>query len=261
MAPWAWIAAGYGVLLAVAALSLRGVARRPVVVVAALAYALVALGAGTLAASLWVQLLVPGGLVLAGYWLSGLFFRDPQPWLEQWLVGSDRRVFAATKLDRWLQASPSWVLELLEASYTADYIVIAAGAFIVAPAGAAAIGWYWTLVLGAELTCYAALPVLRSRPPRVIEAPGVIARRAPLLRQLNEAILNRGSVHANTLPSGHVAGAVVAALAVMSVSLSTGWILLGVAGVIALAAVAGRYHYAVDCIAGAIVAVVVWRLV
>jgi hypothetical protein len=261
MAPWGWIAATYGGFLLLAAIGLRGVGRRAVVAAAAAAYALIALGAGTLRGNFWIELLVPGGLLLGGYWLSGFFFRDPQPWLEQWLMGSDRRLFAVTRLDRWLLRSPRWVLELLEASYTADYVVIAAGAFIVAPAGAAAVGWYWTLVLGAELACYGALPLLRSRPPRVLEAPGVIARRAPVLRRVNEAILNRASVQANTLPSGHVAGAVVAALAVMSVSLSTGWILMGVASVIALAAVAGRYHYAVDCVAGAIVAIVVWRLV
>jgi membrane-associated phospholipid phosphatase len=62
-------------------------------------------------------------------------------------------------------------------------------------------------------------------------------------------------VQANTIPSGHVAGAVAAGLAVISVSATAGWVLLGLALMIAVSAVVGRYHYAVDCVLGALVAV------
>jgi membrane-associated phospholipid phosphatase len=182
-------------------------------------------------------------------------FRDPQPWLEKWLEQTDHAVFTRLGVNRLLRTAPRWILELLEASYTADYLVVAAAALISASAGVGAISRYWTIVLAAELACYGALPFLRSRPPRALEVPGVMAQRAPRLRWLNTAILDRASVQANTIPSGHVAGAVAAALAVMSVSATAGWILMGMAVAIIASAIAGRYHYAVDCVLGAVVAV------
>ncbi len=259
MALWAVTAGVYGAVLTVAALAMP-IARRPIAAAVCAAYALVAVGAGTLRSWFWVQLVVPGLLLLVGYWLSGFFFRDPQPWLERLLLESDRRLFRAIAVDRWLARAPTWVLEFLEASYTADYIVVAAGAIVTAFAGTDALVSYWSLVLTSELGCYLALPWLRSRPPRALESFGVMAMRAPLLRRLNVVILERASVHANTLPSGHVAGAVAAALAVMSVQPAAGWLLLLLASVIALGAVAGRYHYGVDCAAGASVALVIWLL-
>src|SRR5688500_10606110 len=102
MAPWGWVATVYGLVLACAALGLKGVPRRPLVATLCLAYALLAAGAATLVNSFWIHLLVPGGLLLTGYWLSGLFFRDPQPWLERWLLKSDRAVFEALRVDRML---------------------------------------------------------------------------------------------------------------------------------------------------------------
>jgi hypothetical protein len=80
------------------------------------------------------------------------------------------------------------------------------------------------------------------------------------MRKLNTTILHHASVQANTLPSGHVSGAVAAALGVMAVDPVAGWGLMGVAGLIAIAAIAGRYHYVVDCVAGAVVAATFWSL-
>jgi membrane-associated phospholipid phosphatase len=253
MAAWGWIAGGYGVFLMLTAISLSQVPRRAVAIAGTAAYACVAFGAATLP-NFWVHLFVPGGLLLAGYWLSGLLFGIPQAWLERWLDATDRWTFASLRVDHWLRAAPMWMLELLEAAYVADYVVVGAGAIISAAAGHEVVSRYWTIVLAAELACYAALPFLRSRPPRSIEAPGVIARRAPLVRRLNVAILDRASVQANTIPSGHVAGAVAAALAVMFVSATAGSILLVIAVLVSVSAVVGRYHYAVDCALGALVA-------
>lgn len=259
------IAGGYGALLAVTALWLAArrtdvLARRaPVAAVSCAAYALVAIGLATLD-TFWVHLLAPGALLLGAYWLSGPFFRDPQIWLESWLLRSDRSTFETLRVDAWLRRAPRWMLELLEASYTADYIVVGGGAILTAPYGAEAVSRYWTIVLAAELTCYAALPFLRSRPPRALEPPGVIAERAPLLRALNTAILDRASVQANTLPSGHVAGAAAATLAIMPISPAAGLVFLAMTALIGISATVGRYHYAVDCALGAVVALAAWAI-
>jgi hypothetical protein len=258
MALWGWVAGAYGAFLALTAIAPTSVSRRAVLFTACLAYS----GAAIAAASLphfWIQLLVPAALLLTGYWLSGLFFTTPQPWLERWLAAIDRASFERFNVNRLLDAAPLWFLELLEAAYVADYAVVAAGAIIGAAAGGEHISRYWSIVLAAELACYAALPYLRSRPPRVIEPAGVIEMRRPRLRRLNTAILDRASVHANTVPSGHVAGAVAAALATFSVSVLAGVVLMVCAVLITVSAIVGRYHYTVDCALGAAVgAIAAW---
>lgn len=259
MAPWAMIAAGYGAALAGCALGLR-VPHRVLTASACIAYLLLALGAGTLRENIWVGLSAPAALLLGGYWLSGLLFHAPQSGLERWLLESDRAVFRAIALDSALQRAPLWTLELLEACYASVYLLITAGAIAAGMAGLQTLEHFWTLVLGAELACYVWLPWLRTRPPRALEPPGVIARRSPWLRRLNGVVLDAGSVQANTLPSGHVAGATAAALALLPVSLPLASVGLIAAAAIAFAATAGRYHYAVDCAAGALVAVLAWSV-
>ena len=259
MAGWGIVAGVYGLALAISALA-QPIHRRAIALVACIAYALIAVGAGTLVSWLWVQLLVPGALLLGGYWLSGFFFRDPQPWLERFLRESDAAVFRTLGLSNALARAPRWTLDLLEASYAADYVVVGVGAIVAAIAGLEAVSRYWTLVLVSELACYVALPWLRSRPPRILEGPGIIEQRAPRLRRLNLAILNRASVHANTLPSGHVAGAVAAALAIWPLNATAGAILLVVAVLIAIAAAVCRYHYVIDCVTGAVIALVAWTI-
>jgi hypothetical protein len=257
---WGVAAGLYGVVLAFAALT-QPIRRRNVAFAASLAYALAAIGAGTLVENFWINLFVPGALLLIGYWLCGLYFRAPQAWLEQWLLRIDHRCGA----ERWMSALPRPIAELLELSYALDYVVVGGGAIYAATFGLDAVTSYWALVLTAELASFAPLPWLRSRPPRAIEAvPGTRSLqfapkrgrsgRPPYLRRLNTAILDNASVQANTLPSGHVSGAVAAALAIWTFDPAVGTGLLGMAGAIAIAAIAGRYHYVVDCVAGAAVA-------
>jgi membrane-associated phospholipid phosphatase len=82
----------------------------------------------------------------------------------------------------------------------------------------------------------------------------------PVIRRLNSAILDRGSIQANTVPSGHAAGAVATALAVADVMPLAGVVFLIVAAGIVAATVLGRYHYLVDSILGVAVAVGAWYL-
>jgi hypothetical protein len=254
---WAIAAAIYGLVLAVAAVT-HPIRRRSIAFAAALAYSLVALGAGTLISAFWVQLLVPGGLLLLGYWLSGLFFRDSQPWLERWLLSIDRAIGA----DRWMRTLPAPIGTLLEACYTSVHLIVGGAAIYMATFGSERVGKYWALVLAAALASYAPLPWLRSRPPRVADRRGNTPGSAEpdVVRRLNVSILDVASIQANTLPSGHVSSAVAAAFAVMAEDPVTGGGLMVMAGLIAVAAVAGRYHYAVDCVAGAAVASALWSL-
>ena len=257
MTIWGIAAGVYGLVLAFAAVT-KPIARRQVALAAALAYAVVGFGAATLV-GFWANVCVPGVLLLAGYWLSGMFFRNPQPRLEERLLAIDQAVGA----DHWLDRMPHWLSGLLEASYAAVYVVVGGGAIFAATAGIDAVAYYWSLVLTSELACYVTLPWLPSRPPRLLE-PSVrtdVARGTTRIRRLNAIILDNASVQANTLPSGHVAGAVAAALGVMPIVATVGWAVMGVAGLIAVAAAAGRYHYVLDCATAAGVALAVWSLI
>ncbi|MEZ5288573.1 MAG: hypothetical protein R2712_27955 [Vicinamibacterales bacterium] len=79
---------------------------------------------------------------------------------------------------------------------------------------------HWRVVFAAVLSCYGLLPSgcsagLRASWP----LPRPDAARPGPLRRLNERILSAGSIQANTIPSGHAAGAVAIGLAVWSVFL------------------------------------------
>lgn len=272
-----WGVAGglYGLALAASGLA-RPVARRGAALAWALAFAIVSLAAGWAAAvawpdaEFWIQLFAPGALLLAGYWISGLFIHAPQPWLERALLAADRAVGA----DRWQAAMPRALGELLELAYAAVYPLVAGAAvYVAASAPPAALAAYWTLVVGSGLASYAAIPWLRCRPPRVVETlssaggsepcasrEGHRTRRHLALRRLNTVILDRASIQANTVPSGHVACAAAAAMSVMSVDPAAGVVVSAAAIAIAAGAVAGRYHYLADCAAGVVVPLLVSSL-
>lgn len=65
MVVWGIVAGVYGLVLAAAAISLP-IPRRHVAAAVCGAYSLIAFGAGTLTSWFWIQLLVPGALLLCG---------------------------------------------------------------------------------------------------------------------------------------------------------------------------------------------------
>ena len=149
---------------------------------------------------------------------------------------------------------------VLEAAYLSVYPFIPAGAIVVLNTGAAgAVDRFWVVVLVAGFVCYGALPFLQTRPPRSIEGDTVGGKSAGV-RQLNLAILERGSIGVNTLPSGHASTAVAVALSVWSVAPGAGAVFALLAILIAVSTVVGRYHYAVDTVLGIAVGLVAWLL-
>jgi hypothetical protein len=207
------------------------------------------------------QVVLPALLLLVGYWLSGLFFIRPQPAVEAWLLRLDRLVLARIGTFEWSRALPRLLLEYLELNYLLVYALLPAGALVVALAGEPRdLARFWAVVLLAEFTCYAVLPWVQTRPPRVIEAASV-GPPALGVRRLNMAIAARASIQANTLPSGHAAGAVAAALCVAESSQAAGVVFTVMAVGISIATFVGRYHYLVDSILGALVAVTAWAVI
>lgn len=191
---------------------------------------------------------LPAMCILSGYWLSGAFFIAPMTTWERRLDALDRRLGIRAP-------GTSAVDGVLELAYLSVYLIIPAGfAWIYFSGAPVDVDRYWTPVVAAELGCYALLPWIQMRPPRALQA----VRGEPKVwwpRRVNLAVLDRGSIQANTFPSAHAAGAVATALAVTAVSSRAGVVFLIWALLIAIGSVTGRYHYAADAALG-----VVWAL-
>jgi hypothetical protein len=203
---------------------------------------------------------LPGAYMLAGYWLSGLFFLSPARGLESRLAAIDERLWTRLRLDAAIERAPRLALEYLELAYLVCYPLIPAALGALWAAGRSdRADAFWTVVLAAAFVCYAVLPWAATRPPRELERTmAAITRRPVAVRRLNLWILEHASIHANTFPSAHAATAFAAALAVVPLVPAAGVLIGIVAASIAAASVVGRYHYAADAGAGTVVAVLVW---
>jgi membrane-associated phospholipid phosphatase len=262
---WHEVALGYVSYMAVVSIARRDFAtgRAPLVIAAAVGWGAQALvvvfGRAELSPAL--QVVLPSIVLLTGYWLSGLFFVRPDPRIEHWLLSVDERVLMRPGVLSWFQQAPRLVSEYFELTYLLVYLAVPAGAVTLALGGHIdQIGRFWTIVLLAEFACYGMLPWIQTRPPRVFDTQAG-TRPHRTIRRLNHAIVNRASIQANTVPSGHAAGALATALAVGSPMPAAGAAFMVLAVCIAAATVLGRYHYLIDTLLGIIVAAVVWSVV
>jgi membrane-associated phospholipid phosphatase len=205
---------------------------------------------------------LPGGYLLVGYWTTGVLYRGPNAALEARLDSIDARLF--DRLGPLILRVPRVVLEFLEFAYLLCYPLVPAGLGVLYLSGQRArADAYWTLVLVSAFAAYGVLPWAGTRPPRALGCSPWIARWPVTMRRVNLRVLERGSIHVNTFPSGHTASAWAVALFLMTAPGAAWPVFTVLAAAIAVAAVVGRYHYAVDVAAGilvALVAFVVWRL-
>ena len=246
----------YFVYVAVVGLALPGLpSRRRQLAVGASVLGFALAAAATLADGFWLRsFFLPLLLLLVGYWASGTLWIGPDPRIERLLAAFDR----ALGLSQLSGRLPRLVLELLEASYVGVYALIPIALLLhVGYAADPDPHRFWTVVLVTDYICFAMLPWIQTRPPRALEP---VAQRASLLRSLNLGLLERTSIGVNTVPSGHAAEAMAIALLLMNAP--TPIALVGWAGAILVSAgaVAGRYHYLVDVLAGWVVAAVVFLL-
>jgi len=200
----------------------------------------------------------PGAGILVGYYTSGRFFVDPSPRVEAWLIGWDRRLLGdpATRFARW----PRALLAYLEIVYMGCFLLVPAGFGVLAAAGRADLAdRYWTIVAAAEFGAFAPLTLIQTRPPWLVERKAVLADRA--VHRAAAGMVERFTIRANTFPSGHVAGSLAVAFALIDPLPWVGAAALVLALTIAVATVVGRYHYVVDGVAGTLLAIAVWAAV
>lgn len=194
-----------------------------------------------------VRAWAPVAYLISGYWLPALLVTTTRNHrFEEWLIRSDRQ------MRQFLPAVP-WALgHVVELGYLLCYPLVPLAFGIVWLNGDVAdVERFWLTVLLAGYACYATLPWLVSRPPRL--QPGQSVRQEALA-QLNAHVLGRVSHRLNTFPSGHVAVAAAAAASVATVSIPAGAALAGIVAAISIGAAAGGYHYVIDVIFGLVVA-------
>jgi hypothetical protein len=241
-----FVAAGYFAYLATVALLRPVPARRKAQVVAVCVAAIAAI------ASIGMPHVVPVVYLLIGYWLPALLVSRPNVRAERWLLELDHRLLGADTLSDVEQKAPRPAIEYLELAYLLCYAVVPAGYVWLILAGFHAhVDRFWSIVLLAAFACYGVLPWLPTRAPRAVEGERTNWRSS--VRRLNLAVLSRGSVQWNTFPSGHTAASIATALAA-GAHMPVAGVVLGIIAVsIAVGSVVGRYHYAADAIAGAVV--------
>lgn len=217
--------------------------------------------------------LLPAVLILLAYRESGLLLRpDPFHHLDGIFIPWDRLLLQNEFVRAVLEAGAPWLQHYLEFAYLLCYPLVPLGfaAIYLAPRrsrssepaapGRRAIDDFWTTVLLATLFCYAIYPFFPLTPPRVLfhDVPG--PHIEPLLRKWNFWLLDHYSVQACIFPSGHVAAVTAVALAVRKHAPRLGTLFLFLAASVALATVYGRYHYAADAVAGALVGIAAHRI-
>lgn len=197
-------------------------------------------------------------LFLVPYWQTGQFFLGPNKEIQSRLL----------EIDYWLLpdvagrsgTAPNSIGFLLEMAYLSCYPLVPVAVLTVYAAGLRGkIGGFWLVLLIATYLCYAITPLVPALPPRALAEGGTSTSGQPSAgRKVNRWILSHGSIHAISFPSAHVASAFAIALVLLYYSHWIGAIFLVIAILISLGAVIGRYHYAADVLAGALVAVIVF---
>ncbi|MGH9142147.1 MAG: phosphatase PAP2 family protein [Vicinamibacterales bacterium] len=250
-----WIAVVYfGYLVMACWLPRLSLPRRGFIVAASTA---AAFGVWTIARSghEWLRQSAPLAYILSGYVLSGCLFASPSIPIEHWLMAWDRRLLGdpLTRFAGW----PRALVASLEIIYMGCFLLIPSGAALLVMTGhAPLVNRYWTMVMGAEFAAFAPLAFVQTRPPWALERKPELAD--PAIHRLASQMVRHLTIQVNTFPSGHAAGSLAVALAVIGVLPWMGLALLGLATAICVACVVGRYHYAVDVGAGAAVALVLW---
>ncbi len=202
---------------------------------------------------------LPAALLLMAYWQAGQFLTSPNQNLQQRLARFDRRLLGTLFERRASGKTQAFFFSYLELAYLMCYPVV--------PLGLAALYMahpppladeYWRVVLPSAYLCYAITPFVQTLPPWILAADGDLGIQPTRIRALNLWILRHASIRAITFPSAHVAASTAASLVLLRHVPLAGVLFLWVSMSIAVGAVAGRYHYAVDILLGAAVAVLVF---
>jgi membrane-associated phospholipid phosphatase len=196
-------------------------------------------------------------LFLVPYWQTGQFFQAPNQRIEQRLLAFDRWLMPRTAGTSG--TSRTGLGLALEIAYLFCYPLVPLGLLALYAAGQRShVASFWLVVLIATYLCYAITPFVPAFPPRDLAPSQPAPAQAGKARVFNRWILKHGSIHAISFPSAHVASTFAVTLVLLRFTPLLGLVFLFVSIWIALGAVVGRYHYALDVLLGAATALAVF---
>jgi len=263
-----WIQAGFAAILATVAWLCPLTARRRWTISLIAGAAIIAVALARLSEFILTPLQssilrdwLPVPLMLIPYWQAGQFFVAPNQKIQAWLVESDRRLLGFFARTRWASQT-GWKFGrfahlTMEWAYTLCYPLATLGLATLYAAGLRRdAGTFWFFVLVPTYFCYVITPFVPALPPRALHlAPEESSStRSKVLRKsrvFNLWLLEHGSIGAISFPSAHVASALAVSLVLLHDLPVAGAIFLFVTLWIAMAAVVGGYHYAIDVVLGA----------
>ncbi|HZY61960.1 MAG TPA: phosphatase PAP2 family protein [Edaphobacter sp.] len=261
-----WIQIGFAVVLAAASWIQPLPARRRLVTTALAFIAIIAILAARASASFlspaYVATLrdwLTAALMLVPYWQTGQFFSGPNEKIQARLMELDQRWFP--HIASASGTSRGFIALSLEIAYLFCYPLVPCGLAVLYVAGLRQdVSIFWWVVLISTYLCYAITPFVRALPPRSIGKAASVPPSANSGRAVNRWVLQHGSIHAISFPSAHVASALSVALVLLWFTPIAGVVFLVIAIWISVAAVVGRYHYALDVFLGAATALIVFIL-
>lgn len=175
--------------------------------------------------------------------------------LEQRWIAWDRLVLDDLGLRAAIESLGVLLPGILEFSYLLVYAVGPFGLLVLYVLRRQSCTSRFLLIyLVGTLGAYALFPYFPSEPPRAV-FPGLdLPAITTAIREANLRIVGGYGIHSSVFPSAHVSSAFSAAWGLL-VSVPRekrwiAWVLAGYATLVAMATVYGRYHYAVDALAG-----------
>lgn len=251
-----WIQASFATMFALAAwiwpLSFRrrwAVTLLAIIAVCAILLARASSYVLTASASLALRDWLPVALTLVPYWQTGQFFTGPDEKIQTRLIALDQRLlsFAPHRNRTWGRATR----HIMEWAYMMCYPLVPLGLGVLYAAGLRReTSTFWFLVLIPTYLCYGFTPFVPALPPRSLGRQPTAAK-PNRGRVMNLWLLKYGSIQAISFPSAHVASSLAVSLVLLRTVPIAGVIFLIVTFWIAVAAVAGGYHYASDVLLGA----------
>jgi membrane-associated phospholipid phosphatase len=172
----------------------------------------------------------------------------------------EQAIFGGQPSFEWIRAQPwPWLSWPLHVAYLSYYLILAA-----APLGLLLSGRAQgardaaLLIMSAFYVCYVTFAFFPVAGPRHVLPLAQNAATAVWPAQVTQRLLNSASAWGTAFPSSHVAAALVAGLAAGRSWRPLGAVLLPAGVLLALGTVYGQFHYAIDAVCGALVALGVW---
>lgn len=185
-----------------------------------------------------------------------------QGYLDPMVQGWEEALFGAQLSVVWAERQPwRWLSELMHLGYASYYVLIPISAVVVYWRGGARELHRFTMITGLGfLLCYLIFVVFPVAGPRYLYDRLQEPPARALFFDAVHAIAEGASSKGTAFPSSHVSATVAGWLACRRRARHWFWISAPFVLLLTLGTVYGRFHYAVDSLAGVAVAAAAWRL-